>query len=213
MRAVHAVELVVLVGGEGFGQEHLLELAGEFHFVLELFLLQLALEQALVLDGDGDDVRDGGDELHLVEHVLVGIEAADEDVGQGEVLVPHRDDHVELFEEGVVGLVEVLQAGEALEELLDVAVEGGLFPADAGLAGPALLVAKEERHLADAHLPTQKVGVHLEQPVGLDVVVDGLGDVQQAIDLQLLEVQFALQRFISRQALLYVGKLGHAFGK
>ncbi|MEZ4957906.1 MAG: hypothetical protein R2825_30385 [Saprospiraceae bacterium] len=39
----------------------------------EAFLLQLLLEQAFIFDRNGNDVGDGGDELHLAVHIIVFI--------------------------------------------------------------------------------------------------------------------------------------------
>ena len=104
--------------------------------------------------------------------------------------------YVKLPDERMFFFVHANQADILMELLADFgsryvffyAYTRGTFPV------AAFLVLNEKGHFLHAYFPAKEGPVHIEQPLSRHIIVNGLGDVQQSVDLKLLEVEFPLQR-------------------
>jgi hypothetical protein len=194
---VNGADLVGILVGELLGNEHGLHLGPQIQVCFQSLLLQLPPKQPLVFDGHRNHVGDGGNNLRSLKHILLLNEPANEDVGNGAFLVQHGDHLPKLLEEGV-GLTfngtRPLKGGQS-SSVIDV---GRIRVLQANVGGHEpyvvlLTVPDEERHFQQAELLAQKSPVHVKEIVRRYVIVDGLRDLQQSLDLQLTEVEFSLQ--------------------
>lgn len=206
---VDARQLVVFARGKPPGYQGALDFSGHLYLAVYDFLAHPLLEQALVLDGHGNHIGDGGHELHLVIDIVVVLKTADEGVGNRLVFVQHRNHQVELPDEGVFRFFQPLGGAVPVQFGADIAFQQFLVDAQVGLALPMTAVAQKKAHLAQFHLPAQESVVHVEQVGGRNVIVDGLCDGQQTVDLQLLEADIPLQFFDARQGPFYFVQFGH----
>ena len=164
----------------------------------------MPFKKSFVFNGYGNDVGDGGDELHLAVHVVFLFETADEHIRDGQLFVLYRNDHIELADERIVVVFHVFEAGVAGQQRADVYFQQLVGYADGAGTAPVFIVFMHiEGHFFDAEFPAQKRLVHFVQPLCRHVVVDGLGNAEQPVDLQLLEIQLALQRFHIRETFFY----------